>query len=71
MELTADKEMEAREKLTRISDGLELLQDGRAGLVPRVKNFTCKLNFVDRPQARKPQKFVDHEMSHPTTCMVG
>ena len=34
--------------------------------LPRVKNFTCKLNFAKfnfavRPQPRKPRKFVDRE----------
>ena len=39
--------MEGREKLyTIISDGLKVLQDGRAGGVPRVKNLTRKLNFA-------------------------
>ena len=40
-----------------------LLQDGRAGRVPRVKNLTCKLNFANfnfavRPQ---PRRFVVRE----------
>ena len=58
-----DNEMEGREKLHAISDGLKVLQDRRAGRVPRVKNLTCKLNFAIfnfavRPQ---PRKFVDRE----------
>ena len=66
IELTADNETEAREKLSSISDGLKLFQDGRAGRVSHIKNFTCKLNFaifnfVVQPQPRKPQKFVDHK----------
>ena len=55
----ADNEMEAREKLSSISDGLNVLQDVRAGRVPRVKKLTCKLNstifyFAVRPH---PQTF--------------
>ena len=55
--------MEAREKLLSISDGLKVLQDGRAGLVPSVKVFTCKLNFPNFNFAVQPQqrKFVDHQ----------
>ena len=58
--------MEACEKLSSIADGLKVLQDGRAGLVPHNKNLTCKLNFADfnfavQPQPRKLQKFIDHE----------
>ena len=41
------------------SDGLKVLQDGRAGRVPHVKELTCKLNFVNfnfvvQSQLRKP-----------------
>ena len=62
----ADNEVEACEKLSSISDGLKVLQDGCAGRVPCVRNWTCKLNFASfnfaiRPQLRKPQKFVDCE----------
>ena len=58
--------MEAREKLRCISNGLKVFEDGRAGRVPRVKHFTCKLKFTTfnlavRPQPQKPQKFVDLE----------
>ena len=50
--------MEAREKLSSMSDRLKVLQGGRAGRVPRVKNLTCKLNFTNlnftvRAQLRK------------------
>ena len=37
IELIADNEMEARENLSRIFDGLKVFQDGCAGCVPRVK----------------------------------
>ena len=42
MEFVADNNMEAPEKLRSISDILKVLEDGRAGHVPRVKHFTCK-----------------------------
>ena len=42
VELTVDNEMEAREKLSSISDSFKVLQDGRAGRVPRVKKLMCK-----------------------------
>ena len=66
IELVADNEMEAREKLCRISNSLKVLQDGRAGLVPCVKNFTCKINFMNfnlvvQPQPQKLPKFVGLE----------
>ena len=44
------------EKLSSISYGLKVLQDGHAGRVPHVKKLSCKLNFAVRPQPRKPQK---------------
>ena len=48
IELAADNKMEACEKLSSISDGLnKVLSDERAGCVPRVKNLTHKLNFVN------------------------
>ena len=55
--------MEAREKLSSISDGLKVLQDGRAGHAPCVKKLTCKLNFANfnfavQPQPQKLRKFV-------------
>ena len=62
-ELTADNEMEGREKLSSISDSLKVLQDGRTGRVPLVKKLDVQINFANfnfvvRP---KPQKFVDRE----------
>ena len=39
--------MEAREKLSSISDGLKVLQDGCAGRVSRVINLKRNLNFVN------------------------
>ena len=63
MELKVDNEMEVSEKLCCISNDLKVLQDGRAGLVPRVSNFTCKLNFTNFNFAVRPQpwKFVERE----------
>ena len=47
IELAAANEMEAREKLWSVSNGLKVLWDGHVGRVPRVKNLTCKLNFAN------------------------
>ena len=57
--------MEAREKLSSISNGLKVLQDGRAGRASRVKKLTYKLNltnfnFAVQPHPQKtcwPRKF--------------
>ena len=60
--------MDACEKLSSISDGLKILQDGHAGHVQCVKKLTYKLNFVNFNFAVRPQlqKFVDSEnvLSH-------
>ena len=58
--------MEVCEKLSHISESLKVLQDGCAGRVTHVENYTCTLNFANlnfmvRPQLRKPQKIFDHE----------
>ena len=58
--------MEAREKLSSISDGLKVSQDGHAGHAPRVKKLKCKLNFANfnfavQPQLQKLWKFVARE----------
>ena len=44
--------MEGREKLHTISNGLKVLQNGRAGRVPRVKYLKRKLNSSIFPFAR-------------------
>ena len=60
----SDKDKEAHEKLSSISNGLKVLQDRHAGRVPHVKKLSCKLNFAARPQLRKQQKnFVDLKIS--------
>ena len=58
-----DNEMEAHEKLSGISDSLKVLQDGRAGRVPHVKNLTYQKNFVNFNFAVRPKwrKLVDCE----------